>query len=134
MIGSQHGSLACPCGTRRTYAACCAAYVDDGLPAPTAEALMRSRYTAYALRRPDHLFRTWHPATRPADIEPHGDLVWEGLQVREAEAGGSHDDEGTVDFVACWRLGDQRGAIEERSRFARRAGRWMYVGPQDERS
>lgn len=46
-------------------AQCCGRYL-DGEAAPTAEALMRSRYTAFALRDEDYLFRTWHPRTRPA--------------------------------------------------------------------
>ncbi|MCB1240613.1 MAG: SEC-C domain-containing protein, partial [Tetrasphaera sp.] len=55
------GAEPCPCGTSLSYAACCRRFVVDGELAPTAEALMRSRYTAYAMGSGDHLFRTWHP-------------------------------------------------------------------------
>ena len=73
------GAEPCPCGTSLSYAACCRRFVVDGELAPTAEALMRSRYTAYAMGSGDHLFRTWHPRTRPADIEPDQAVINEGL-------------------------------------------------------
>lgn len=88
---------------------------------------MRSRYTAYAVGDRDHLYRTWHPATRPAEVDVQGSLVWTGLDVLAA---GGDDDEGTVVFAAHWTSGEgrlrQRGAVRERSTFTRRAGRWMY--------
>lgn len=88
---------------------------------------MRSRYTAYAVGDGDHVFRTWHPATRPADVELDASLAWTGLDVLSAEG---DDVEGTVEFAAHWTSGEgrlrQRGAVRERSTFTRRAGRWMY--------
>ena len=88
---------------------------------------MRSRYSAYAVRDDDHVFRTWHPRTRPEDVSTSPDLRWQGLDVLAVERGGPDDDEGTVEFVARWITGGQRGAMHERSRFERRAGRWFYV-------
>ena len=83
---------------------------------------MRSRYAAFVLGRTDHLYRSWHPQTRPA--EPRlADVQWLGLTVVETVGGGPGDDTGTVEFVARYR-GD---SLRERSRFARRAGRWMYL-------
>lgn len=117
------GAGACPCCSGSPYAACCAPYVDDGRPAPTAEALMRSRYTAYALRRIDHLFRTWHPRTRPADLVPDPSLEWTGLRVLDVVDGGPGDASGVVEFSAAWRTGD----LHERSTFTRRGGRWVYL-------
>ena len=117
----------CPCGSGAMLAQCCGRYL-DGEAAPTAEALMRSRYTAFALRDEDYLFRTWHPRTRPAPPYWVEGTQWTGLQVLGAEAGGPSDEEGTVTFVASWRdteTGDT-GQMRERSRFSRRAGRWMY--------
>ncbi|MCK0112961.1 SEC-C domain-containing protein [Ornithinimicrobium sp. F0845] len=122
----------CPCGTGRAYSACCGPYVGDGQPAPTAEALMRSRYTAYSLGVDDHVFRTWHPRTRPADTVPDPSIRWVGLEVLDVTDGGEGDEEGFVKYRARWATpapDDQRGQLEERSHFVRRAGRWVYLGP-----
>ena len=69
-------------------AQCCGRYL-DGEAAPTAEALMRSRYTAFALRDEDYLFRTWHPRTRPAPPYWVEGTQWTGLTILGAEAGGA---------------------------------------------
>jgi SEC-C motif-containing protein len=88
---------------------------------------MRSRYAAYARGRTDYVFRTWHPRTRPAEVEPVPGLVWTGLRVIEAEAGGQDDAEGVVEFEAGYDGEDGPGVLHERSRFLRRAGRWVYL-------
>jgi SEC-C motif-containing protein len=85
---------------------------------------MRSRYTAFVEGDVAHLERTWHPRTRPTNIEIDPDLAWEGLTVDEAVSDG---DTATVAFRARWREGSRRGMLAERSTFARRAGRWFYV-------
>jgi len=108
-------------------AQCCGRYL-DGEAVPTAEALMRSRYTAFALRDENYLFRTWHPRTRPAPPYWVEGTQWIGLQILGAEAGGPSDEEGTVTFAASWRdaLTGETGQMREHSRFSRRAGRWVY--------
>lgn len=126
----------CPCGADVPFASHCEPVL-DGAAAGTPEALMRSRYTAYALlqqgdaRAADHLWRSWHPRTRPAKVEPGPGLRWTGLTVRSA-TGGADDEEGSVDFVARWETGEgsvrQRGEHAEHSRFVRRGGRWVYLG------
>lgn len=116
----------CPCGSGAPYAGCCGPVL-DGEPAATAQALMRSRYTAYVLRRDDHLWRTWHPRTRPADVATSPDVQWRGLQVLATVAGGPGDDTGTVEFRARYRDADGDGVLHETSRFERRAGRWVYL-------
>lgn len=88
---------------------------------------MRSRYSAYAHGDADYLFRTWHPRTRPADVTVDPDVVWIGLDVVDTDAGGPGDDRGEVEFSARFRSSDGDGVMHERSRFARRAGRWVYV-------
>ena len=99
--------------------------------APTAEALMRSRYTAYAVGAADHLFRTWHARTRPGDVDTDDRVRWVGLDVVDVVDGGVDDTEGVVEFRAQWVSDDdgptRRGEVHERSRFTRRAGRWVYV-------
>lgn len=89
---------------------------------------MRSRYTAYVVGAADHLFRTWHPRTRPVDVAPDPALEWTRLEIREVSGGG--EDTGVVEFVASWRGHGQNGTLHERSRFARRGGRWFYVGEE----
>ena len=92
---------------------------------------MRSRYTAYALGEGDHLFRTWHPRTRTADADPDPRVRWTRLEVLDVVAGGVDDSDGVVEFRAAWVSADdgptRRGEVHERSRFARRARRWVYV-------
>lgn len=114
----------CPCGSGSPYDGCCGPLVRNERQAAGAEELMRSRYTAYAVGATDHLFRTWHPRTRPEDLEPDAGLAWTGLEVLEA-----HDDgaTGVVEFRAHWSVRGQQGVLHERSRFERRAGRWVYV-------
>ncbi|GGK55945.1 YchJ family protein [Ornithinimicrobium pekingense] len=116
----------CPCGTGRLLDACCGPLLSTERLAGTAEELLRSRYTAYALGDREHLWRTWDPRTRPE--EPYlGDDRWTGLRVLEVVDGGPDDTAGVVEFVAS-HVG---GELAERSRFTRRAGRWFYTGAED---
>ncbi len=117
----------CPCGSGTAYAGCCAPLHDGAIRAETAEQLMRSRYAAYARGRLDYVFRTWHPRTRPADVEPAPGLVWTGLTVVDLEAGEPGDEVGVVEFVATYATPSGPGSLHERSRFTRRAGRWFYL-------
>ena len=127
MKKSAHAAkAACPCGSGQTYAACCGPWhagLNQGQHAPTPEALMRSRYSAYGLGLLDYLLATWHPSTAPGDLELPP-VKWLELDIRHAEATG---DVGVVEFVA--RLRDQgRGArLHEISRFVREDGRWLYI-------
>ena len=116
---------ACPCGSGSPYRSCCEPFL-DGAPAPTAEQLMRSRYTAFVRGNENHLFRTWHPATRPADVRPDPGITWLGLEVFRTEAGGPEDATGVVAFVARYRTADGPHVLRETSRFERRGGRWVY--------
>ncbi|MCW2758425.1 MAG: hypothetical protein JWO46_2171 [Nocardioidaceae bacterium] len=115
----------CPCGSGTPYAGCCGP-LHAGEPAPTAERLMRSRYAAFVTGDEDHLFRTWHPRTRPDDLSLPA-VTWTGLEVLAVEAGGVDDSTGTVEFVARSRDASGDHALHETSRFVRRAGRWVYV-------
>lgn len=119
---------ACPCGSGVGFGQCCGPIVEDGVPAGTAEALMRSRYTAFTLDRTEHLWRTWHPRTRPARVEP-SEVEWTGLTVVEVVAGGGDDDDGVVEFEARFVGPAGPDVMRERSLFERRGGRWTYVAP-----
>lgn len=116
----------CPCGSGRTLDICCGPVVVDGVPAATAEQLMRSRYTAFVLGAGDHLWRTWHPRTRPERVEP-GDVAWTGLTILDVVDGGPEDRTGVVEFEARYSGPDGPGLQRERSTFERRGGRWTYV-------
>lgn len=116
----------CPCGSGAPYAACCGP-IHDGRPAATAEELLRSRYAGYARGHLDHVFRTWHPRTRPDDLTPTPGLTWTGLEVLRTVAGGAGDDTGTVEFRARFRDATGEHVLHETSRFERRGGRWVYV-------
>lgn len=113
----------CPCGSGLRYDDCCGPVVRNERAADTAEELMRSRYTAYALGDVDHVFRSWHPATRPDDLAQLPSTEWLGLEVLDVVDGGPADDHGIVEFRARY----AGGALHERSRFTRRAGRWVYL-------
>ncbi|WP_372657852.1 YchJ family protein [Hydrogenophaga sp.] len=107
------------------YAACCGRYLDHDTPAPDAESLMRSRYSAYALGRRAYLLVTWHPSTRPTDLDLALDVKWLGLDVREHRQ--IDADHAEVAFVARSRQGGRGQRMQERSRFVREGGRWLYV-------
>ncbi|MDH4289457.1 MAG: YchJ family metal-binding protein [Aquincola sp.] len=119
----------CPCGGGIAYDACCGRWHRGALhlQAPTAEALMRSRYSAYVLGLADYLLDTWHPRARPAAIDPApAGLRWLGLEVRGHAT--ADDDHATVEFVARSKLAGRADRLHEVSRFERVDGRWFYVG------
>ena len=117
----------CPCGSNLTYTHCCARYIDDSKAAPTAEALMRSRYTAYTLLREDYLLATWHPSSRPAQLGLMEEVPtkWLGLEVKRHEQQDEHH--AIVEFVARYKVGGRAHRLHEVSRFVREAGKWFYL-------
>ncbi|MFC4783410.1 YchJ family protein [Nocardioides sp. MAHUQ-72] len=123
----------CPCGAPApsgepaAYDACCGRLHRGAAQAVTAEELMRSRYSAYAVADTDHLFRTWHPRTRPDDLRLDPATTWTGLRILGGTAGGPEDERGTVEFEAHYETPAGEGVLHEDSRFQRRAGRWVYV-------
>ncbi|TYT26640.1 hypothetical protein FZO89_10430 [Luteimonas viscosa] len=120
---------ACPCGTGRDYADCCGP-LHDGAPARDAEALMRSRYSAYVREDANYLLRSWHPTTRPGELSFDAPKTqrptWLKLDVLRHVATGV--DSAEVEFVARYRIGG--GSVvrmRECSRFVREDGRWLYL-------
>ncbi|MBZ9643529.1 YchJ family protein [Streptomyces sp. PSKA30] len=125
----------CPCGLAETYEMCCGRFLPQsrtsstgGTPtgaasAPTAEALMRSRYSAFVKRDEAYLLRTWHPRTRPPRVEFEPGMRWTGLEILDTGDGTAFHTTGTVTFRASFK----GGALHERSRFERVDGAWMYV-------
>lgn len=116
----------CPCSSGDVFGGCCGPVL-QGAPAPTAERLMRSRYTAFVVKDAAHLLGTWHATTRPKAIDFEPDLEWRRLLLLDQVAGGPFDREGVVEFEAFWRQGAERGSLRERSRFVREDRQWFYV-------
>lgn len=117
----------CPCGTGLPTAECCGPLHRGERTAGTAEQLMRSRFSAFAVGDAAYLRRSWHPSTRPADLVLDGDVHWYRLDVLATSGGGAFDTTGTVEFEAFWRGPDGRGSMREVSRFRRGPDGWQYV-------
>jgi SEC-C motif domain protein len=126
---SRRVPASCPCNSGREYHACCGRH-HAGMPAATAEALMRSRYCAYALGLTDYLLKTWHASTRPAEHDLAGKPAvatrWLGLSIRHFAV--IDADHAEVEFVARFRTGGASATrLHERSRFVREKGSWFYL-------
>ncbi|MET8453329.1 YchJ family protein [Streptomyces sp. NPDC005209] len=121
--GLAKPAASCPCGLPESYDGCCGRYHSGGAAAPTAEALMRSRYSAFVTGDVAYLLRTWHPDTRPARLDLDPGMRWTGLEVLDTGEGSTFHTTGTVTFRASYR----GGSLHERSRFERVGGAWVYV-------
>ena len=119
--------MRCPCRKKsetRSYAECCGPYHAELRAAPTAEALMRSRYAAFARENAPYILATWHPSTRPAVMAFNGGQVWQLLRVLSSSETG---DRATVEFSASSQIDRRRHVLHEISNFVREDGRWLYV-------
>ncbi len=115
----------CPCTSGNPFADCCAPALHGAVPAATAEALMRSRYCAFACGAVDYLIASHHPSKRRDDdrqvlAQNIAATQWLGLQVI---ASGSD----WVEFAAYYRDDTGEGQLHERSRFVHEDGRWYYL-------
>ncbi|MET7917940.1 YchJ family metal-binding protein [Streptomyces avermitilis] len=120
---SRPQPASCPCGLPETYETCCGRFHSGAAAAPTAVLLMRSRYCAFARQDEAYLLRTWHPRTWPAEVDFDPRMRWTGLEILETTQGSAFHSAGTVTFRASYR----GGALQERSRFERVGGAWVYV-------
>jgi SEC-C motif domain protein len=121
-------TLTCPCDTGLAYALCCGRWHAGPahLQAPDAQALMRSRYSAYVLGLSDYLLHTWHASTRPTDgVAPRQALRWLGLQIKRFER--IDPTQAIVEFVARSKEAGRATRLHEISRFVFEDGRWFYV-------
>lgn len=122
----------CPCDSGKEYTACCGPLISGERPAETAEAVMRSRYSAFATGEIGYLRESLHPDHRE-DHDPDAarrwaeDSDWIRLEVVSKDGGGADDNEGTVEFIAHYRHDDVDLAHHEMAEFARHHGRWYYV-------
>lgn len=122
----------CPCGSGRAYEECCEPYIEGREAAPTAEALMRSRYTAHALHKFDYLNETVHPDLRDetdqADMQQWSEAVeWTGLEILSTRKGTEDDDTGEVSFEAHYAVRGMPQTLREDAFFRREDNRWFYV-------
>jgi SEC-C motif-containing protein len=126
----------CPCGSTRHLVDCCLGYIEGKSKAPTAEALMRSRYTAHVLLAIDYLWDTWSAeerirSSKEAIHEWANSCEWLGLQILATEAGKFEDTQGTVSFIALFR---QNGLLEQHhevSLFLKTHQGWRYLKHKD---
>ncbi|WP_421904036.1 YchJ family protein [Maridesulfovibrio sp.] len=122
----------CPCGSGNAYESCCEPYITGKEPAPTAEALMRSRYSAFVVKNVDYLGDTLAPESKHDYDENQvknwaETSTWLGLEIVSTSKGLTDDETGEVEFIAKFR---QSGAIHthhEASRFEKRDGNWLYL-------
>ena len=126
MAASQRQVSLCQCGSALPFADCCGRYL-AGAAAPSAEALMRSRYTAFTRLDQAYLLATWHPTTRPANLDLHAAPLptWLGLKlIARTVQDANH---ATVEFIARSKTNGRAQRLHEVSRFVREDGRWYYL-------
>lgn len=129
VANSSTGNRRCPCISGLTWDDCCGPVLAGERPAPTAQALMRSRFTAFAVGDREYLLHSWHPRTRPAQLELDDATRWYRLDIESTRAGSPLDTDGEVTFTAFYRIkGGKPGTLHERSRFERFDKRWVYLG------
>jgi len=122
----------CPCGSDKKYADCCNLFHSGKEFATTAEKLMRSRYSAYALKLIDYLYQTTHPDKRTEDLKTEM-TAWANraeftrLEILGKRQGRSLDKVGKVEFVAYYRQFGEEKQMHELSRFRRYKGKWHYL-------
>ncbi|MEI7429940.1 MAG: YchJ family metal-binding protein [Betaproteobacteria bacterium] len=116
----------CPCGLHQSYLACCGLY-HHGEVAPSAESLMRSRYSAYVLGLEAYLLNTWHSTSRPValNLTEEPPAHWLGLDVKRQKSTGI--DSAIVEFIARYKINGRAHRLHETSRFLREEGRWYYL-------
>lgn len=122
----------CPCGSGKSFDACCGPII-GGTPAVTAEALMRSRYSAYVKRSYEHLEQTLSSDQRGDfsrdDAKRWAESAeWLGLSIIKTEKGGPDDQQGIVQFSARYRMEGQEKEHLETALFGREEGKWVYSG------
>ncbi|WP_058041544.1 YchJ family protein [Streptomyces roseifaciens] len=118
----------CPCGLDAAYGDCCGSLHAGERAAATAERLMRSRYSAFAVRDAAYLLRTWHSSARPDGLDFDPVMEWTRLEILGTTDGTAFHQEGTVEFRAHYTAGGRADFQHENSRFVREGGQWVYVG------
>ena len=118
----------CHCGSGQLFGQCCGPYLAGQSLPPTAEALMRSRFSAFQTRNAAYVRESWDASTRPSQLSFERDeRTWHSLTIVSTLGGGEADERGVVEFKAHYELGEETYLLHEVSRFTREAGRWVYL-------
>lgn len=130
---NESASSLCPCGSGLEFSTCCGPLIAQERSAPTAEALMRSRYSAFAMNELDYIVATMGSRQRkvfnPSKVAPlNRETRWTGLEIHETVQGGPDDDTGEVFFTAHFEHDGRSGELQEHSLFTRKDGHWLYTG------
>ncbi len=114
----------CPCGSGRSYLRCCQP-CHEGQPAASAEALMRSRYSAFVLELHGYLLQSWHPEQRPqlAELQQQEKVKWLGLTICHQQ---QDEQQAWVEFIARYSVNGRAYRLHETSRFLHNNGHWYY--------
>ena len=110
----------CYCGSGKRFIQCCEPIIRGDVIAPSAEALMRSRYTAHVIKNEQYLLDSWHSSTRPESIDVNTSEQWIRLKIINSE-------ENNVEFIATYRLQGKAYKMHENSRFIFEDGKWFYA-------
>ncbi len=129
----ENNTQTCPCESGKSYADCCQPYLEQRSEPDTAEALMRSRYTAFFLCDEAYLRHSWHPDTCPKKIHLGESMRWLGLKIKNTVAGSTNDATGEVEFVARNKSSGRANRLHENSHFGRFNGRWVYIDGNEPR-
>lgn len=117
----------CSCESGRSYSSCCELLIAGNKSATTAEAVMRSRYTASVVKNAEYLLKTWHLSTKPENILSDTIPEFYGLHIVRTEAGGEEDNHGVVEFKAKYISQGKYRELHEISRFVKENDEWFYV-------
>lgn len=125
--------MKCPCGRNKKYEECCKPYIKRVKTPPTAELLMRSRYTAYTMEETDYIWNSHDPETRSEinreDIANWAKSVdWKGLEIIKTKQGKARDKKGIVEFKAYYEAEGNKQIHHEKSQFIKKSGKWFYYG------
>jgi SEC-C motif-containing protein len=135
-IGTRRSTMDnCPCGSGIEYVQCCRPYIQGDENAPTAEALMRSRYCAYVKSEIDYIYHTTHPSKRSQfnhdeSLEWSRKAEWKSLEILRTESGGVEDETGIVEFVALYHEKGKAVRHHEVAEFTKENGHWYFVDGQ----
>ena len=119
----------CPCGSGQEYNQCCGRYLEAGENPQTPEQLMRSRYSAYTMKKDAYLMDTWHESTRPSSLTAENELPvkWVELKVVNSSKPSEIDTSGTVEFIARYKKNGKAEQMHEVSEFVKQEGTWYYL-------
>lgn len=119
--------MRCPCCANNEYDQCCMPFIENNLNPATALELMRSRFTAYALKKHEYIMKTWYEKTRPQSFHDPEEIQWDRLEIINTRKGTAKDNKGEVHFIAYYQKYGKPSKMEECSKFIKQSSKWYYV-------